>query len=248
MSLELVSPRDNFFTSFYSKISYLLFFLFSLIALKKKGIKVTGNIFSLVLVVLLIIWTNVLTENVNPIYKYMQEFYTVFIFLILGILFSSRPIILTNAVLIFITTTRVFIFAKTHTPENAEIFTTGYITHSVALLSITVIIYFAKKFTESTIEKLEEETINIKLKNQELAASEEEIRATNEELIVTTDALKENYDELIIAKEESEENNRLKTRFLNNMSAEIRTPLKWHNRVFHIYLKERGSLLRTWRK
>lgn len=62
-------------------------------------------------------------------------------------------------------------------------------------------------------------------KNRELEASEEQLRVSNEELTTTYDAIKVSSLELEKAKEKAEENNRLKTAFLQNMSHEIRTPM-----------------------
>ncbi len=222
---ELISPGNNFIVSFFSKISVVFILIIVLFILKKKGIKIAGNIYSLVTVIILLIWMNIIAENITPIYKYIQGFYSVFSILIIGMLFASRRIIIINAILIFATTTRIFIFAKTHLPEDTDFFTTGYITHTVALIFVTTILYFANRFTEFAIEKANKETEIKEQQNQELASSEEEIRASNEELVSTTDALKESNDELIIAKEKAEESNRLKTEFLNNMSHEVRTPL-----------------------
>lgn len=205
---ELISPGSNFIVSFFSKISMILILVIVLFVLKKKGIKVAGNIFSFVIVFTLLIWMNILTENSTPLYKYIQGFYSVFAVLIIGYMFASRRFIIINAVLIFVTTTRIFIYAKAHFPEDADFFTTGYITHTIGLTSITTIIYFTKRFTELAIEKANNETKIKEQQYQELEVSKEDIRATSEELVVTTDALKESNDVLINALKIEKENER----------------------------------------
>ena len=222
---ELISPGNNFIVSFFSKTSMILILVIILFVLKKKGIKVAGNVYSFVIVFTLLIWMNILTENTPPLYKYIQGFYSVFTVLIIGSMFSSRKIIIINAILIFVTTTRIFIFAKAHSPEDADFFTTGYITHTIGLTFITTIIYFTKRFTELAIEKANNETKIKEQQYKELEVSKEDIRATSEELVVTTDALKESNDVLMIALEKAKESDQLKTEFIHNMSHEIRTPM-----------------------
>jgi PAS domain S-box-containing protein len=67
-------------------------------------------------------------------------------------------------------------------------------------------------------EKAEDSESNLIIKNQEYESINEEYESINEELTQTN-------EELLIAKEKAEENNRLKTAFLQNMSHEIRTPM-----------------------
>lgn len=153
---ELISPGNNFIASFSSKITMMLFITIALFILKKKGIKVAGNIYSLVTVIILVIWINILTENTTPFYKYLQGFYSVFALLVIGILFASRWIIIINAILIFAATTRVFIIAKTQLPEDADLFTAGYIAHTTTLIFVTTILYFAHRYAEFAIKKAEE--------------------------------------------------------------------------------------------
>ncbi len=184
---EITSIGDNFEASFFSKIAMLLVLITSLFNLKKKGIKVAGNYFSIIMVVALLVWMNVLKEDITPFYKYIQGFYSVFAVLIMSLLFASRKILIINAVLVLATTTRIFIFATTQQFEGSDFFVTGYITHAAALIIVTVILFFASKFIELTIKKTNEETKIIEQQNMELAASEEEIRAVNEDLIIANE-------------------------------------------------------------
>ena len=159
---ELISPNDNFIISFYSKGSGILILLVSLFILKKKGVIIAGNIYSLVMVISLLIWMNIFKDDITPIYKYIQGFYSVFAVLIISLLFASRKIIIINTVLILATTTRILIFAKTHSPDSADFFTTGYISHTVGLLFIATVIYFASKFAELAIKKAKDNELKFK--------------------------------------------------------------------------------------
>jgi len=211
--------------SLVSSFITILFMFTFLFILKTKNIKFSGNTFSLSLVVILLITMNILDEDVSAMYKYIDSFYVILALLSVSVLYASRSILIINAILIVASTYRVLLFALAHSPEKSEYFKFGFISHTIALLIITFMIYFEKKFTNQTIKKAEQEAVNKELKNQELQASEEEIRASMEELKTTTDALSETNDELTVAKGKAEESDRLKTVFLSNMSHEVRTPL-----------------------
>lgn len=62
-------------------------------------------------------------------------------------------------------------------------------------------------------------------KNDEIQAQNEQYLAINEELHERNDEIYELYQRLLVAKEKAEESDRLKTAFLQNMSHEVRTPL-----------------------
>ncbi len=223
--LDLVYSDIYFTISFFSKISIVVFLIFSLFLLKKKGIKYTGNVYSVSIVAILLFWMNIFDDSISPLYKFLHGYYSIFALFALGSIFANRRVIIINTILVLLTTTRIYLYTRSVITEDVDMITSAYVTHSTIVIVTALIIYFVNKFTLSTIRKINDDKIKIEIKNQELIASEEEIRATNEELIVTTDALKENQNELIIAKEKAEESDRLKTKFLNNMSHEVRTPL-----------------------
>ena len=154
--LDLLSPSENFIASFFSKVSVFLFVLISFFTLKKKGIGIAGSIYSLGMVIILLIWMNILSQNTIPIFKYIQGFYSVFAMLIISMLFATRKIIIINFILILLTTTHILIYAIKNAPDNTDFFITGFVTHTSVLLTITIIIYFANKFSESAIKRAEE--------------------------------------------------------------------------------------------
>jgi len=222
---SLFFENINTNTTVFSAISLIIFIFIGLFILKKAGIKKAGNISSLGLVIILVIPMNIMDNDISSNYKYFQSFYTILALLSLSVLFSSRKILLLNTLIIFISTTRVWLFAIEQIPNFNNIFTTGYIHNTVALFVISAILYFTIKFREFAINEANENAKDKDLKNQELASSEEEIRANLEELRTTTDALEGSYSELEQAKFKADESNRLKTIFLENISHEIRTPL-----------------------
>ncbi len=215
----------NLQLSVYSKFFEITLLLASLFILRSKGIAIAGNFFSFMAVALLLVFMNIIPKEIEPFYKYTQGFYSLLLFLIIGLLFATRKVILINSALALLTTTHIFLYSIKHYAKDADLYTSAYIYHTVVLLGITVIIFYANKFTQLTIEKANKEIKYRKIQNHELLASEEEIRAANEELVATTDALVESNNDLIEAIEKAKESDRLKTEFLNNMSHEVRTPM-----------------------
>ncbi|MBI9064500.1 MAG: HAMP domain-containing histidine kinase [Marinilabiliaceae bacterium] len=65
----------------------------------------------------------------------------------------------------------------------------------------------------------------LKEKNDEIQAQNEEYLTLNEELHERNTEIYELYEKLLVSKEKAEESDRLKTAFLQNMSHEVRTPL-----------------------
>ena len=177
ISLNLTSQNKNYIVSSISEAALAVFIIISLFILKKKGIKIAGNIFYVVMVGIILISINILNENTAAMFKYMHGFYTILAFFVAGVLFASRPFIVLNTFLIFFSTTRIYFFSIEQSPENIEFFTSGYIYHSVTLLLITIIILFTKKFTELATERLNNEAQIIEQQNKQLAESEEQYRS-----------------------------------------------------------------------
>ena len=71
---DFFSHNSNLFISFFSKGTALILLFFALFLLKKRGMKIAGNVYSIIMVVSLLVWINILSEDISPIYKYVQGF------------------------------------------------------------------------------------------------------------------------------------------------------------------------------
>jgi len=117
--------------------------------------------------------------------------------------------LLINALIIFATTTRVFMFAYGHNPEQIDIFINAYITHSINLVILTVAFYFSMKFAQNTINKSNKDA-DIKDKQNKtllkmakgIEKSSEQIYKASKELSNSSLRLSENANEQAASTEE----------------------------------------------
>jgi len=222
---DILYANENFIISLVSKIFVVCFICIFLFLVKLKGITKIGNYYATILIVTLLIFINIFPDNIPLIYKYLQGWYSVFGLLILGIIYSTKKVVIINSFLIFLTTSHVYLYSIKVQPTDLKLFTTAYISHTASLFFIAFVIYIYNESIEKAINKALDEAKQKAQKNIELLASDEEIRASYEELNSTNEALNETIKNLDLAKEKAEESNELKTQFLNNLSHEIRTPL-----------------------
>ena len=202
---DILNPGENFLFSFTSKFVGVVIHIISLFILKKYGISKVGNIYSLTLIIMISVSVNILADSISPIYKHIQGYYSFLGIYAAGVMYASRKIMIINFLIVLATTTRVYFYAIEHFPNEADFFTTGYSTHTVAIVLMLTVFFFLSKFTDKAIAKANDEADNAAHKNMELATSEEEIRATNEELMATTDALRDSNNELYEALKSIEE-------------------------------------------
>ena len=194
----------NFTVSFYSAISIDFVCLFSLFLLKKYDIKTSGNIFSVLVVVVALFFLNILSPNISAFYKFTQGFYTIFAFLCLGILFATKRVIILNTILILATTTRVYFYALKQLPDQEKMLQLGYFTNSISIILISTIIYFATKFSENALNEAKKDAEIKDSQNKELnkyrtnlekmvSDKTEQLKITNEELKTTNEKILSQY-------------------------------------------------------
>jgi len=160
--------KANVFTSILSSILISVFLIVSLFVVKNSGIKIAGNIFSIGMVVLLLVSMNILKQDITALFKYTQGFYTILALLSIGVLFSSRRIIIFNAIIVVITTIRVYYFAVDQHPELLDIYRGGIFNHATAVIIITVITYYAVTFAENAINAAKKDALIKEEQNQKL--------------------------------------------------------------------------------
>ena len=206
---NLISPDDNFLFSFLPKVIIAIYLIISLFILKSKGIKFAGNIFSILLIIIVIIPMNIFPENTPVMYKYVYGLYSVFGAFAYGLLFANRIILLINAGLIFITSIRIYHFALTQSSEYLDFYKAGFFNHTFVFFTVVVLLFFIHKFTELAINKANDEN---KLQKQQ-----------NEELIIVQEKLKENEVELKKQNTQLDTEVNKRTKELQNLNEEIIT-------------------------
>ena len=180
--LDFTNPTDNFIIAFSSKVIIFLFMLISLIIIKKSGIKIAGKLLVVGISAILIVPINILPENIPAIYKYTNGFYSVLLALVYSAFFANRTLLLINSFLITITSTHVYLFAITQTPDNTIILESGYFNHLFMVVFITVILFFMHKFSELAINKANNETKAKEQKNKELILANQKIKESEAKL------------------------------------------------------------------
>ena len=128
-----------------------VFVIVNLFILKSKGILLVGNIFSIGVVLIISLASNTLSKELTILYKLTGGFYTMLGMYSVSVLFASRKIIIINAAIILFTSTRVLLFGLEHFPELSKILKNAYTNHSIALIVISLMIYFTSKFVEKSL-------------------------------------------------------------------------------------------------
>ena len=179
---SILFSNANTFTSILSGTLIAVFLFVSLFLVKNYGIKLAGNVFCLGLTILLLMAMNILKSDVTALFKYTQGFYTVLAILGVGVLFASRYVIIINSVLVLLTTIRVYFFAIAQNPEQIAVFKGGIFNHSVAVIIITVVTYYAVVFAENAIEAANNDAEINQNQNQKLSKAFSVIKETSKTL------------------------------------------------------------------
>ena len=112
--------NENILISVYSESFSIALLISCLFLLRKKGIRLTGNTFSILVVGILLIFLNIIHTEIDPFYKYVNGFYSVLAYLAIGLLFATGTIILINSVLTLLTTTDTMIESNVELTKAKE--------------------------------------------------------------------------------------------------------------------------------
>ena len=186
----------------------------NLFTLKKAGIKIAGNIFSIGIIILVIIPMNILNKDISILHIYIEGFYLILAGYSIGVLFASRKVLIINGLIILIATTRIFLYALEYNMWQIEELKSGYINHTITVIIISFVYYYINKFAENAINEAQKDAKIIKKQNielkkhqedleiliaertNELETTNEELKASNEELYNKTEIIEDQNSEL----------------------------------------------------
>lgn len=168
LCLAVQATMGNYKVSMIAHFMMCFFELTCLVLLRYYGIKVIGNIFVTGIVVLAVIAQHISNDDVVVMYKFVKGFYFFLMLTSIGVLYSTKPFLIINAVLMLFTTFRVYFLAIAQVPEQKELFKIGIINHTTAFTITATLVYFAILFAEKAIEAAKNDANLIQQKNRKL--------------------------------------------------------------------------------
>lgn len=148
--LQSLLPTPDFSASDYFLPLAQIFFISVLFVLKKHGLKLAGNVFSIGGVLIITVVINIFDQD-TVITKYAEEYYLAILILVFTSLFGSRTILIIAAVVIFFSTLRSTSYLLENFPEDAYMLREAQVYFSVSLFTITFILYYATKFADRAL-------------------------------------------------------------------------------------------------
>lgn len=173
-------------------IIIMVFIIVMLALLKYYGIKITGNILSLGMMLILLYSMRKMQMTCDFTVKLVDSFYVVILILVISAFFASKYIILINGVLIIAATTRIKILTPSLQPDYIEIVNTAYINHTYVVLFITGILFATKLLTEKAIQKSENEARLTMIQNEKLTKAFGLLKDTSWGLTNLSNEIKDN--------------------------------------------------------
>ncbi len=179
----------------YSTLMLLAIPFVTLSLLKFMNSQVAGNFFSISTIVVMALGTGVFIYPPLPEINFVQGMYMMLASLTFSLLFSSKKVLIINAVLILVTN---FWYANTiiNMFGESEIAKVASVNFPVALIIITVVVFYGKKFTQEAIVIAEEsakKTLKQNLKLEELFGS---VKETSKILETLSDEIKSSSNQI----------------------------------------------------
>jgi len=185
-----INRTANFNSTLFSSITLGILLFTTLMLLKSKNFKIAGNVFSLGATVLTCLAISMVSDKVPVLFKFVQGFYSILAFLAINVIFSTRKVLLLNALIIIATTTRVYLYALNNETDYLVFIKTGYVQHLNVVVIITVSVYFANLFTEKVLDRVNAGNQQIKNQNNKLNQLLEIIKGTSEQLVNLSESIK----------------------------------------------------------
>jgi len=179
---NIIFPMTNSYVILIGGSVGLIATIICLFLLKKYGIKIAGNITSVALIVMVSAAILNLSKDYSILIKFTQGFYLVLGLLTLAVLFASRKVIIINAIIIQLVTTKTLMFGLEQLPEQAAMLRAAYVNHTIALVISSVILYFAIQFAENAIKAAKKDAKLNKEQNKKLKAVFNLVKETSETL------------------------------------------------------------------
>jgi len=238
---EIFKPENYKYIILGGYIYLALIFIY-LFILKYTNIQVTGNIFTLVNVIVIASLMVYISPKVPIVYKYVGEFYIIFGVFSGSVLFASRKVMIINAIIIFAAFLKTFIYTWQNAPEYYGILKTAIPTSLVALSLLFLYIYLTNLFSEKNIKRIIE-VVNINreqnkillevLKNienisQEILKSSQLLSETSKKLsenaaeqAATTEEISSSMEEMLASVQANNEKSEYTSKITNKISEKL---------------------------
>ncbi len=187
----LIAKTENYLFVVIPWIAFVFIAFSYLFLLKYTNIKLTGNISSLVNVLVIAFTVNIINPDIPILYKYLGGFYTIMGLYVGNVLFATTSITIIDTLIILATTTRILIYTLHHHPDLKNMAISGYVNHTVQLALATLFIILTQRFTKKSIEQSEKMAKRNQDQNKLLLSILENVDTGANEFFKTSELLSE---------------------------------------------------------
>ncbi len=149
--------QDRITTSDYFLPIGQLFVLSILFVLRKYGVKLASNIFSIGAILIVATVLNIFDDD-TFFTKYGEEFYVAIFVLVFISFFASRIFLILAAIVFFISSLRVSDYLQGSFPEFADSIFEVQVFFGFTLINISLILYFVTRFSDEALITAQEDT------------------------------------------------------------------------------------------